>query len=322
MGFLARTAAQLTSCLVAVLAIVGCSRGAPRALDQPVAAPVRMVTDTVHGTAIQDPYRWMEEPNNREFAEWMSAQGRYTQARLEATPGRAELLRRVRELSLSTSEVPRLERVGETLYFLRADAGASLAKLFVRDASGSERVLFDPTSSSSAQEPHASIENYSPSPEGGLVAIHVAEGGSEITRMILVETATGVRRPDVIERIWGQFSVSWLPDASGFFYTQMAKEGFENPAVDKTLGERVRFHRLDSNPEDDPVVLGPGVNPRMPIQPREIPWIDVPSGTGWALTYAGGARNEVRICVARLTELRGAKTPSTATSRWRSARSR
>ena len=276
----------------------------------PSPAPVRMVRDTLHGIPLDDPYRWMEEPANAEFAGWMQEHGRYAQARFAAIPTRDGLVQRIRELTLSSSAVARVARAGDALFFFRSDSGAALPRLTTRAADGGERVLFDP-SSAVRDNPgqHVSIENFMPSPDGGLVALNLAQGGGEISRVHVLETATGALRPDVIERIWGEFAVSWLPDGSGFFYTQMAPEGFADPTVDKMLGMRVRLHRLGTVAEDDPVVLGPGVNPAMPLEPDEFPWIEVPRGSEWMLAYAGGARAELRLCVAPVAGLRGAETP-------------
>lgn len=274
----------------------------------PPPAPARLVADTVHGIALEDPYRWMERPENPEFTEWMRAQGRYTRGRLQAIPHREDLLRRVRELTLATSGVRRLTRAGDQLFFLRADSGAALPRLVVRGADGAERVLFDPAARRGDGGQHISIDNFTPAPDGRLVALNLARGGGEVSRVHVLETATGAMRPDVIERIWGEFAVSWLPDASGFFYTQMAPEGTDS-AADPLLGMRVRVHRLGTAPDGDPLVLGPGATPRMPIDPREFPWIEVPHGSEWMLAFAGGARAEARLCVARLEELRGTGTP-------------
>ena len=53
----------------------------------PPAAPVRPVTDALHGVAVTDPYRWMED-GGQEFTDWLKAQDGYTRAVLERIPGR------------------------------------------------------------------------------------------------------------------------------------------------------------------------------------------------------------------------------------------
>jgi prolyl oligopeptidase len=274
----------------------------------PVATP-RVVSDTLHGIALEDPYRWMEQPENAEFTAWMRAQGAYARARLEGIPHRDKLLARMREVALGTRTVRNVTRAAGDLFFLRVESGAPLPRLVVRGADGDERVLFDPAAAGGDGGPHLSIDNFMPSPDGRLVAVNLARGGGEVTRVHVLETATGTMRPEVIERIWGEFAVSWLPDATGFLYTQMAPESETDPAADPLMGMRVRIHRLGTAPGDDPLLLGPGVSSGMPIDPREFPWVEIPRGSEWVLAYASGARSEVRLCVARLDELRGTDTP-------------
>lgn len=279
------------------------------AVDTPApAAAIRMVSDTVHGITLEDPYRWMER-NDAEFKEWLKEGGGYTRALLQGIPRRDELLRRVQEVTLTSSNVRSVTRAGTNLFFLRSDSGAPLPRLVVQTPDGGERVLFDPEAARGDEGPHLSIDNFTPSPDGSLVAVNVARGGGEVTRVHVIETAAGVIRPDVVERIWGELAISWLPDASGFLYTQMAPQTHGDTASDPLVGMVVRIHRLGTAPEDDPVVLGPGVTPRMPIDPHEFPWIEIPRGSGWVLAYTVGSRAEVRLCVARLDELRGADTP-------------
>jgi prolyl oligopeptidase len=275
----------------------------------PQPATVRVVSDTLHGIPLEDPYRWMEEPDNAELTGWLRAHGKYTRARLEGIPGRDELLRRMRELTLSTSGVRSVTRAGGDLFFLRTDSGARLPRLVVRPPDGGERALFDPVAESGEAGPHVSIDNFMPSPDGRLVAVSLARGGGEVARVHVMETATGALRPDAIERIWGELAISWLPDSSGFLYTQMAPVAPGDPAADPLMGMRVRLHRLGTAPEDDPVVLGPGVTSRMPFDPHEFPWVEIPRASDWMLAYAMGARAEVRLCAARVDELRGADTP-------------
>jgi prolyl oligopeptidase len=239
----------------------------------------------------------------------MRAHGAYTRSRLEGIPRRDELLARMREVTLAASRVGNVTRAGTNLFFLRSDSGSPLPRLVVRAPDGGERVLLDPEVARGDAGPHLSIDNFMPSPDGRLVAVNLARGGGEVTRVQVIESATGAVRPDVVERIWGEFTVSWLPDASGFLYTQMAPETPGDPAADPLLGMRVRIHRLGTAPENDPLLLGPGAAAAMPIDPREFPWVEIPRASEWVLAYGVGARAEVRLCVARVAELRGTETP-------------
>jgi prolyl oligopeptidase len=205
--------------------------------------------------------------------------------------------------------VVNLRRVGDSLFYLKADKGNDLRKLVMRAKDGTERVLVDPGAIPDAQGLHASIDHYKPSRDGRFVAYGLARGGDEITTEHVLDTTTGRELADRVERIWGEFTVSWLPDGTGFFYTQMASQGFTDAAVDKFLNMRLFLHRLGEPVGKDVAVLGVGVNATAPFAPQEFPSLVVVPGSDWVLAVAGGARNEMRLGIARLADvLRGKVT--------------
>ena len=46
--------------------------------------------ETLHGRAVPDPYRWLEDPNSDETKAWVKAENLVTESYLEQVPGRAE----------------------------------------------------------------------------------------------------------------------------------------------------------------------------------------------------------------------------------------
>ena len=113
---------------------------------------------------------------------------------------------------------------------------------------GSSRVLVEPDKLG-PEGSHASIDNYAASPDAKRVAYNLAVGGGEITSVHVIDVATGKETGDVVDCIWGECAVSWLPDGQAFFYTQMADAA---PGVDPMLNMRVRLHRLGKPSKDDP----------------------------------------------------------------------
>ena len=54
--------------------------------------------DNLHGTAVPDPYRWLEDADNPEVQEWVAAQRDFTEAQLQHLPARGwftELMGRI-----------------------------------------------------------------------------------------------------------------------------------------------------------------------------------------------------------------------------------
>ena len=63
-----------------------------------------------------------------------------------------------------------------------------------------------------------------PSHDGKYVAYGTSAGGSEISTLHIIETATHKLLPDTIERTRAA-SLAWKPDDSGFYYTRYPKPG-------------------------------------------------------------------------------------------------
>jgi prolyl oligopeptidase len=259
--------------------------------------PARTVSDVDHmfGLDLRDPYRWMEGADNAEFQAWMKAQGEYTRAQLDSLPTLAKWRARLKAVS-GAATINRLQRrVAGRLFFLRVANGRP-GVLMVRDANGTERVILDPNASG-PQSSTATITEYSPSPNGDQVAVNIDRGGSEVTEVRVFDVDSAAPRPDVLDSIWGEFPVIWLPDGSGYTYTQMAPKG-ESVAGDPMTNMRVRVHRLGQAVKDDPTILRAGSNARVPLLANEFPTIDASADSAYALATAGGARPEQRICVA------------------------
>lgn len=260
------------------------------------------VVDHVFGNSLSDPYRWMEGEKNAEFQKWLVAQGDYTRAKLDALP----TLKAWQETLGKTSGnevVYRAQRyAGGRLFFIRQE-GQGTGTLMVREADGKERVLLDPATL--AEGGHASITLFALSPDGSKVAVNTDRGGAEVTRLEVLDVQTGKSTGDAVEPVWGEFGADWLPDSSGFAYTQMAPED-QRTDGDPIQDMRLRFHRLGTPVTQDPTLLragtGEGVNASFTIPSNRFPQIDFPAGSPWAIAAATGAQPETRYCVAPQAE--------------------
>ncbi len=277
--------------------------------DAPEAPPpTRTVPDVdrLFGLVLPDPYRWMEGADNAEFQAWLKAQGQYTRVQLDALPALAKWRAKLGAMS-GAATINRLQRrVAGRMFFLRS-AGGRPGVLMVRDAQGAERVLLDPNPPG-VPSSTATITEYSPSPDGKLVAVNVDRGGSEITQVSVLDADTGGARPDVLEAIWGEFPVLWLPDGSGYTYTQMAPKD-EIAAGDPMTNMRVRVHLLGRAVKDDAIILRPGSNARVPLPSNEFAFIDASADSAYALAIVGGARPEQRLCIAPKSAALSADAP-------------
>src|SRR5262249_34547474 len=90
-----RSHAMKTVALLALIVFVATIAAAP-----PVAKKVP-VTDTYHGVAVVDPYRWLEDASNKEVQEWSDAQNANARAYLDKLPGVDSLRDRIKEIVMA-----------------------------------------------------------------------------------------------------------------------------------------------------------------------------------------------------------------------------
>src|SRR5262245_43384637 len=67
-------------------------------LAAPPETPKQPVTDTYHGVAVVDPFRWLEDWNDPAVKAWSEAQNAYARAYLDKLPGRDQLRARLKEI--------------------------------------------------------------------------------------------------------------------------------------------------------------------------------------------------------------------------------
>src|SRR5579862_269076 len=292
-----------TPLLLALLASAVLAPAVRGAEPAPPVARTVDAADDAFGLHLPDPYRWMEGKDNAEFSTWLKAQGAYGRAQLDALPRLAYWRERLAKVA-KAGTVNRLQRpMGGRVFFLRLQQGKE-GVFMVRDPDGHERVLFDPGAGAAT----ASVTEYSASPDGRLVAVNVQHGGSEVTRVQLINVSDAKPMADAIDDVWGEFAVNWLPDGSGFTYTQLQPAALRD-ATDPMINERVRLHRLGTKSADDPVLFTRGSNPAVSAEPSEFPFIDPSQRSPFAMLALGGARAQIRLCLAPKAAALRARTP-------------
>jgi prolyl oligopeptidase len=264
---------------IALVALLG---SATYAQQGPPKAPVHEVTDTYFGQKIVDPYRWMEDSKNADFVAWMKAQADYTRNHLDRLPMRADLLKRLEELSDTGVRVSGVQRAGGYYFYYRVAPGENDRRLYVREGfKGAERLLLDPDKLSEPGKRY-SIDSYNPSFDGKYVSYTISVGGSENGEMRVVETASGKDLGERIDR--ARFGAgAWLPDNHSFVYNRLQKLGDGAPATELYQKSRVYLHTLGTSPDRDVAVFGYEVNPAIKMETTPLPFAYVPIGSKYVI---------------------------------------
>lgn len=265
--------------LLTVFTFVAADDTASPSAPRPPVARVQPVEETMHGRKIVDPYRWLEDSNSNETQQWTRQQLEYTRAVLGAQPVREQIRRRLAPL-LQTGEIKPPRVIGSLFFYTKRQGDQNQPILYVREGlKGSDRVLIDPNKLSA--EGVVALDWWHPSKDGKYVAFGTSPGGSEISTLQIVETATGRLLAEKIDRC--RFAdVEWLPDNSGFFYTKYPRPG-DVPAGQEMYNRHVYFHKVGVNLDGraDKKIFGEGRSP------EELPSLNLSDDGRWLVVKAG-----------------------------------
>lgn len=267
--------------------------------DAPPPTPVRPVTDTVFGTVVVDPYRWLEDTRDTAVVQWFHAQQEHTRRILDRIPGRADLVRRLNELSGAVRTVGQVWIGGDRVFYVERRPGEEVSKLFVRDSLGArERLLVDPEVLRRRDGPPWAIDYFAPSWDGRYVAYGVSEGGSERGALRIVDVPSGRVLADSIGRA-PYAGVSWAPDGRSFFYNRFPDLPPDASVVDSERNSRAYLHVVGQPDSSDVALLGPGASPELGIGEDDFPYVVTFPGSEWAIAeLVHGVANELTVYVA------------------------
>jgi len=239
-------------CSLVLVAATATAATLPAVLAAPDPPPTRTVAvvDTVHGRAIVDPYRWLEDFESEEVQAWIERQNEHTEAAIGHRPGREAMGERVDEL-LETPALWGLSMDGERFFFMRRDPENEQGVLYVRRSPDAEpEVLIDPGKMSEVTP--VGLDWWRPSEDGEYLAYGISEAGTEQTVLHIMDVATHELLPERIADTRGA-NVAWVPGATGFYYTRDPHQG-EFPEEERFYHRRVFYHELGTDPADDPLV--------------------------------------------------------------------
>jgi prolyl oligopeptidase len=239
-------------------------------------APRQDIVETIHGHAVADPYRWLEDADDPATRAWSKAQDELVRPYLDRQPHRDDFAARLRQLSVGLVSPPALR--GERAFVLRRVPGAAHAAAIGGtppvpraqqehavlavlspddDPLTGGRVLIDPSALS--DDDTITLDGWRASPDGTLLAYLLSDAGTEeaTLRVMAVDTGEDVDGP--IDRC--RYSpIAWTADNAGLYYVRRLPPAAV-PAGEEQFHRRVRFHRLGADPETDDLVFGDGRDP-------------------------------------------------------------
>jgi len=209
------------------------------------------VVDTLHGTKVADPYRWLEDVSAPDVKAWMKAQDQLARGHLGSLPGRDALEKRLIELTYIDAVSPP-SHLGDKYFYSRSHADKEKAiYYFKRGKDGAEEVLIDPNLLS--DDGSVSVHGISPSESGRFVAYKLSENNADASTIYVRDLETGKDSSvDVIDGAKYAWP-SWTPDDKGFYYVRLPTDPAIPPSELPGHAE-LRYHRLGAAPTSDELV--------------------------------------------------------------------
>ncbi|MDP3521305.1 MAG: prolyl oligopeptidase family serine peptidase [Hydrogenophaga sp.] len=241
---------------ITVMLLSGCEKAdlsSPDRLAYPVTQR-QSATEILHGTAVSDPYRWLETntddsaENSAAISNWLAAQQSLSSQYFAQLPSGTDLRDTlVRLWNFERREAPR--RFGERWFLFRNTGGEDYYTLAMQTDPGAEpETLLDPTTWSDSQNLLAAV---SISPNGRFLAWLQtnAQGGERLWQLrdLDAENAT----PDIALDWLDVEDIVWRSDSEGFYYSASVLEG-------DSAATAINYHALgqdDSSSSDVPQFL-------------------------------------------------------------------
>lgn len=216
-------------------------------------------TDDYHGTAIPDPYRWLEQMQAPEVLEWALAQKDLAESILRTDARWKTLRARLNQLSKFNKALPPKRAAGKLFYF-ETDGVRAQPWLMMQDGENSEAVLVLDVNAMS-KDGTVAVPVFEPSPDGKRIAYSMAEGGSDWNTVRVRDIESGEDLPDVLTRT-RYTPIGWLPDSSAFYYGRYP----ERSGSDMQYSQ-VWLHRIGTQQAADTLIFETPDEPSLNYSP-------------------------------------------------------
>ncbi|GAB3453108.1 prolyl oligopeptidase family serine peptidase [Massilia terrae] len=208
-------------------------------------------TDNYHGTAIADPYRWLEDANSADTHSWVEAENKVTQAYLATIPQRDPIRQRLTQLwNFERYSVP--FREGGRYFYSRNDGLQNQSVLYtMKSLNEQPRMLLDPNTL--AADGTVALAGLAVSPDGKLLAYGTAASGSDWNEWKVRDIESGQDLSDHIK--WVKFSqTAWTHDGKGFFYSRYDEPKEATKLADVNYFQKLFYHRIGTPQSADTLV--------------------------------------------------------------------
>ncbi len=217
------------------------------------------VVDNYHGTLVADPYRWLEDDNSAETAEWVAAENAVTNDYISQIPFRDKIDERLTQL-WNYERISAPHEAGGRYFYFYNDGLSNQSVLYMKDSiDDTDPVMFlDPNTLS--EDGTAALGSVTFSRDGRYMAYGVAHAGSDWVDLHVKEIPSGRDLDDCIR--WLKFSgAHWDATSEGFYYAAYDEPVKGSELSGKNEYQKVYYHKIGTSQAEDQLVFQDPNNP-------------------------------------------------------------
>lgn len=225
------------------------------------------VIEVYHGTAVADPYRWLENPTSADTQAWVAAQNQLTRAFIDSVPQRPAIHQRLTELwNYPRQFAP--QRYGDWLFFYHNDGLQNQAVLYrAHSLDEAPQIALDPNTL--AEDGTAAVTSQAVTQDGRFLAYGVSYGGSDQQEIYVRDLESNQELPDRLRHC--RFaSIAWVYDAAGaplgFYYNRDPERDPARPDA-PPQDNKLYWHTLGTPQEQDQLIYARPDAPELKFPP-------------------------------------------------------
>jgi prolyl oligopeptidase len=213
--------------------------------------------DDFFGTKVSDPYRWLENDTSEETKDWVKRENAVTNAYMAQIPFRDAIKKRLTELwNYEKFSAPFKE--GNYTYFYKNDGLQNQSVLYRQQGEQQPEVFLDPNTFSA--DGTTALAGIDFTKDGSLCAYQISEGGSDWTKVIIMDASTKKLLDDTLREV--KFSgIAWMHN-DGFYYSTYDKPKEGSQLSGKTQIHKLYYHKLGTPQSEDKLIFGGAATPR------------------------------------------------------------
>ncbi len=215
------------------------------------------VEDNYFGTAVADPYRWLEDDRSEATKAWVVAENKVTQEYLARIPFRESIKQKLTDI-MNYERYSAPFKEGDYMYFYKNDGLQNQAVLYRQKEGGPVEEFLDPNKFSA--DGTTSLAGISFTKDGSMAAYQISEGGSDWRKVIVLNTADKKQVGDTMIDL--KFTgIAWKGN-EGFYYSSYDKPKEGSQLSGMTQHHKLYYHKLGSPQQEDVLIFGGEKTPR------------------------------------------------------------